>query len=142
MTCPFCRPDERKERILDRSTHCFVLLSNPRLMPGHLLVVPTRHVEQLTDLPSEERDDLFATAITWQNRLMDRLASGCDLRQHCRPFLEESALTVRHVHLHLQPRFLDDELYQHSQIHEKKLFAPCNNEEQQSMKKCLMSTPP
>ena len=115
----------------------FVMLSNPRLMPGHLLVVPKRHVETLAELNVEERRELFDTAIEFQGQIMERLAPGCDIRQHCRPFLPEGRLKVHHVHLHLLPRALNDELYQKVQKFEQEVFEEFGEEEREEMTKIL-----
>lgn len=88
-----------------------VIFSDPRLVRGHLLVIPNRHAEKLSELSPEERRDLLELAIDFQRRIMENLASGCDLEQHCRPFLPEGRLKVNHVHIHLLPRELDDEIY-------------------------------
>jgi Diadenosine tetraphosphate (Ap4A) hydrolase and other HIT family hydrolases len=93
-------------------------------MPGHLLVIPKRHVEHLHDLSLEERAELFKVVITLQQRILERFASGCDIRQHNRPFLPENDLKVDHLHVHLQPREMEDELYQKSQRFDRKVFAP------------------
>lgn len=101
-----------------------VIFSNPRLMPGHLLIIPKRHVENLLELDDEERKELFDTAIEYQQRILQRLASGCDLKQHNRPMIPENDLKVNHVHIHLQPREFEDELYLKAQIKERFLFQP------------------
>ena len=99
-----------------------VIFSNPRLMPGHLLVVPKRHVERLKELTSIEQQELFDTVIEFQQQILDKIASGCDVRINYRPFQKEDKLKVHHLHVHLQPRALFDELYEKSQIFEKDVF--------------------
>ncbi|MEK7538176.1 MAG: HIT domain-containing protein [Patescibacteria group bacterium] len=98
------------------------MFSNPRLMKGHLLVIPNRHVTKLGELTTRERRELWETVMRFQARITSRLASGCDLRQNYRPFQKQDRLKINHLHIHLQPRELKDELYRKCQIHEKKLF--------------------
>ena len=47
--CPFCvlpdRDADREYRIVARGDHGFVLLNNAPYNPGHLMVIPYRHVE-------------------------------------------------------------------------------------------------
>jgi len=91
-------------------------------MPGHLLVIPKRHVERLSELTKEERDGLLEEVVNVQEKILNSFAKGCDICQNFRPFIPDSKLKVSHLHFHLRPRELDDELYQKSQIHEKEIF--------------------
>ena len=116
MTCPFCEILETKrERIIRETPHVFAVLSSPRLMPGHMLVIPRRHTEKLSELNEEERKELFDTAIAIEERILAEFASGCDITQHYRPFISPSRLKVNHLHVHLRPRAFEDQLYQTSQ---------------------------
>ena len=121
MTCPFCNTDKEKSRMIKNGKSVFVILSNPRLVAGHLLVIPKRHVEKLSELAGEERKELFDTAIEFKNKIA-KAFSGCDMRQHYRPFIKESQTKVNHVHFHLHPRNPEDQLYKKSQLFEKDLF--------------------
>lgn len=130
MDCHFCNlPNKENTRTLEELSHTVVIFSNPRLMPGHLLVIPKRHVVHLNELNEEEREELFNTAIAYQGKILRSISSGCDLKQNNRPFLPESELKVDHVHIHLQPREFEDELYKKSQIFEKEVFKPLSQSE-------------
>lgn len=123
MLCPFCHIiNEDKDRVIKEYKTVFVIFSNPRLMKAHLLVIPKRHIEKPSQLTAEERQELFDTVLKYQDIILEKISSGCDIRQNCRPFQPESNLKVNHVHFHLQPRELYDELYQKSQIFEKEVF--------------------
>jgi diadenosine tetraphosphate (Ap4A) HIT family hydrolase len=123
MECRFCNLEEKEsERILKVFTHCTVIFSNPRLMPGHLLVIPKRHLLNLCELSEEERKELFDVTITYQEKILKHVAPGCDIKQHNRPFITENDLKVDHLHIHLQPRGFEDELYLKSQIHDIQIF--------------------
>jgi len=98
-------------------------------MPGHLLIIPKRHVLNLSELTVEEKQELFDTAIEYQEKILKSVASGCDLKQHNRPFIQENDLKVDHVHIHLQPREYEDELYLKSHIHDREIFKPLPQEE-------------
>lgn len=130
MMCRFCNIETKEiGRALTVLSHTVVVLSNPRLREGHLLVIPKRHVLNLHELSSEERAELFDTAILYQKKLMACFASGCDLKQHNRPFVTENDLKVDHVHIHLLPREFEDELYLKSQQHERAIFKPLSDTE-------------
>ncbi|MEA3453263.1 MAG: HIT family protein [Patescibacteria group bacterium] len=129
MNCPFCNIDKDKTKILADKKYTLVILSNPRLMEGHLLVIPKRHVEKLSELNEQEKKELFDTVIEYQEKTLSKLAKGCDIRQNYRPFQIEDGLKINHLHIHIQPRELEDELYQKCQIHEKNLFTKIKKEE-------------
>jgi len=129
MTCPFCNINKEKTRIIKEKDNVKVILSNPRLMPGHLLVIPKKHVEKLSELNEDEKKDLFETVIEFQEKILKTFSSGCDIRLNYRPFQKQNDLKVNHLHIHLQPRELEDELYQKCQIFETNIFNKLNQEE-------------
>lgn len=129
MACVFCEINKDFTRVIREKTLVYVAMSNPRLMKGHLLIIPRRHVEKPSELNAEERKELFDTAIEFQERIISKLSTGCDIRQHFRPFLPEGKIKVNHVHLHLLPRDFEDELYKKSLVFEKDLFQDLTEEE-------------
>lgn len=138
--CRFCEIEEKqKQRILTVRDRVVVIFSNPRLMPGHLLVIPKRHAVSLAELSAEEQKELFDTVINFQEKILKHVAAGCDIRQNNRPFLPESELTVRHVHIHLQPREFEDELYVKAQQYEKEVFKPLPEEEVRKYRELLLT---
>lgn len=56
--CPFCvlpdRDDDRANGILARSEHSYVLQNNYPYNPGHVMVIPDRHVDGWGDLSDAE----------------------------------------------------------------------------------------
>ncbi len=140
MECPFCKIglQKTKNEIITNKKFVRVIFSNPRLMPGHLLVIPKRHVERLSELNEAEKKELFETIIEFQEKILSTIASGCDIREHYRPFQQQDALKVNHIHFHLQPRELRDELYEKSQVFEKKIFQSLPSEELEELKKLLI----
>lgn len=56
--CPFCvlpaRGEDRECRIVARGDHAFVLLNNSPYNPGHVMVIPDRHVAGYADLAEAE----------------------------------------------------------------------------------------
>ena len=69
--CPFCAAPGRTDEdglIVHRGRTAYVILNLYPYNPGHLMVVPYRHVPWYTDLTDEERDEIGA--------LTDRLAHG------------------------------------------------------------------
>ena len=138
MECPFCNINLEKTRILKDGNFTRVIFSNPRLMPGHLLVVPKRHVEKISDLDEKERKELFEMIVEFQEKILSKIASGCDIRQNYRPFQKQDNLKINHLHIHLQPRENFDELYEKSQIFEKDVFKDLQSEELEEMLKIFL----
>lgn len=120
--CRFCEVDELKTRTLEESEGVRIVFSNPRLMKGHLLAIPKRHIEQPWELTTNELNELFQHIHRLQKKLSETLGTGCDMRQNYRPFLKEGRLKVDHLHFHLMPRTFQDELYEKSMIHEAAVF--------------------
>jgi len=127
--CRFCELNLEQNRILREGKFTKVIFSNPRLMPGHLLVIPKRHVVKIAELNKEEQKELFEITIEMQEKILRNISLGCDIRQNCRPFQEEDDLKVDHLHIHLIPRELFDNLYEKCQIHEKDVFERVSVEE-------------
>jgi len=98
------------------------MLSNPSLVEGHLLVIPKRHILKPSELNSEERKEIFDTVIEYQEKITEVFTPGCDIRQNYRPFQPQNDLKVDHVHFHLQPRSLDDELFAKCDTHQREIF--------------------
>lgn len=116
--------------MLKEGRHAYVIFSNPRLMPGHLLVVPKRHVEgKLQELSQEERDEVMDFVAEFQAKILEKLASGCDVRQNYKPYVENSDTHVNHMHFHLHPRELNDELHGKADVHRKPLYRDLPDEE-------------
>lgn len=118
--CPFCRlaagiEDEhvwsRASDVVYRDGHvlAFVAAAQWPNNPGHVLIVPVAHHENLYDLP----DDLGARvhAVSRRVALALKGAFGCDgvsTRQHNEPAGNQD---VWHYHLHVFPRWHGDGLY-------------------------------
>lgn len=77
--------------------------------PGHVLVVPNRHYENIYDLPIEEGGRIHQ--VVQEVALAMKRAYGCDgisTRQHNEPAGNQD---VWHYHVHVFPRYGDDDLY-------------------------------
>jgi len=136
--CPFCTILKEKQiRLFKEYNHSFLVFSDPQLMPGHLLVIPKRHVEKLSELPQEEKAELFELVEEYQEKILATIAPGCDICQNYRPFIKQGQLKVDHLHFHLRPRDNEDSLFQGAQKFEKDLFKSLSDEEFQHYKELL-----
>ena len=132
--CPFCDPTQR---VLMENANAHVLLSNPRKVPGHLLVIPKRHIEKPWELTPEEVQDIFAMIFKIEQKIIGKLGDGIDIRQNYRPFLKQSQLKVDHLHFHVIPRTLNDYIYSISGKFEDELFAELDDSEHAEVAKLL-----
>jgi diadenosine tetraphosphate (Ap4A) HIT family hydrolase len=128
--CPFCGSARTEGRILKEGEFAYVIFSNPRLMPGHLLVIPKRHIDgRVGDLSKDERDEIFDFLSEFQAKILDKVASGCDIRQNFKPYVKNSRTHVNHMHWHLQPREFKDEIYEKADVYRDPLYRDLSPEE-------------
>lgn len=119
--CPFCDVVQRVARPLPftqpgdlvyqtEQVTAFVSASWWPHNPGHVLIVPNRHAENIYELPDED-----GAAIHRASRLVAlalKAAYGChgvSTRQHNEP---GGGQDVWHYHLHVFPRYVGDQLYE------------------------------
>lgn len=132
--CPFCNA---RERVLKENDLAQVVLSNPRKVPGHFLVMPKRHIEKPWDLTNEELAAIFELIFFIEQRIIGKLGEGCDIKQNYRPFLPQSRLKKDHIHFHVYPRSLNDYLYKVAEVYETDLFADLDDLERNEVAKLL-----
>lgn len=106
MECPFCLAvaDPASPVVLSRGLSCAVLADRFPVAPGHVLVVPVRHVGRLVDLRASERFELMSA-------VFDRAAlmqSECDALTVGVNDGPAAGQTIPHVHVHLIPRHAGD----------------------------------
>ncbi|MFF1353364.1 HIT family protein [Streptomyces sp. NPDC058297] len=108
--CPFCRiaAGTGPARLVSTGQDVIAFLPLRPVHPGHVLVVPRRHLEDIWDL-----DEATATAVS---RTVLRVAHA--VRAVFRPdglnVIQSSGAaatqTVPHLHVHVVPRFTDDRM--------------------------------
>jgi diadenosine tetraphosphate (Ap4A) HIT family hydrolase len=132
--CPFCSP---LERIVKQNDSAQIILSDPRKVPGHILVNPKRHVEKPWELTAKELEDIYELIFFVEQRIIGKLGDGVDVRQNYRPFMKQSALKIDHVHFHVIPRSLEDYIYTVAEKYETDLFAELDDDEREAVTKLL-----
>jgi len=132
--CPFCNSDDQpvKENELAKA-----VLSDPHKVPGHVLVMPKRHIEQPWEITPEELQAVFDLIFFVEQRFMDKLGSGIDIRQSYRPFKRQDGLKVNHALFHVIPRSPDDYIFTVSEKFEKELYADLDDLERKEVTKLL-----
>lgn len=128
--CPFCNADER---ILKQNELAQAVLSDPHKVPGHLLVMPKRHIEQPWELTQDELASVFDLIFELEQKLLGKLGDGFDIRQNYRPYRPQNDLKVNHVLFHLIPRSEGDYIYQVAEQYEQDLFAELDDMERDAV---------
>lgn len=100
--CPFCQP----EMVALQNRLAFALFDRSPVTPGHMLLIPRRHVADWFETSAKERTDLMALADEARALLIqDRQPDGFNLGVNVGV---AAGQTVFHVHLHLIPRYTGD----------------------------------
>jgi len=106
MTCPFCDIPAR-DRLLETDLVIGFLDRYP-VSPGHMLLVPRRHVPTWFDATDDERTALVRAidaAVELIERRSARTPDGYNVGFNAG---EAAGQTVMHLHLHVIPRFGGD----------------------------------
>jgi ATP adenylyltransferase len=104
MECPFCRPGERN--LLYEDNLVRILLDSYPANRGHLLVVPRRHVESWWELREEEKGALLrGVELAMEALKMALKPDGFNVGVNLG---EAAGQTVRHIHIHVIPRWNGD----------------------------------
>jgi len=102
--CPFCAPPP--DQVLIEGSVARVLTDTHPLNPGHVLVVPRRHVASWFDATTAEREEMLRLGDDARRILAERHSpDGFNLG------INDGAAagqTVPHLHLHLIPRYRGD----------------------------------
>jgi histidine triad (HIT) family protein len=118
--CPFCAlaagiSDEqlhsRQQDIVlqNESVLAFIASHWHQNNPGHVLVIPRAHYENIYDLPNEIGAKIFEVSKRIAMALKKAYdCEGVSTRQHNEPAGHQD---VWHYHLHIFPRYADDQLY-------------------------------
>lgn len=108
--CIFCELPKRSDEdalIVHRAQHCFIILNAFPYTSGHIMIVPTAHVDQLQKLPPETAQEMMSLAQQMEGVLRavyhpDGLNLGMNLGAAA------GAGVAAHVHLHMLPRWIAD----------------------------------
>lgn len=90
--------------------------------PGHVIVVPNEHFENIYDLPDELGAHIYSVARKIATKIKELYAcDGITLLQNNEPAGGQHAF---HYHLHIFPRYENDDLHKH--MDNKQLADPDN----------------
>lgn len=100
--CPFCTPDVVARAVAYQGT-VFALYDLYPVTPGHMLIIPNRHVDDWFALNDIERRDAEVLLLRLRERLQcgDPEISGFNIGINSG---KSAGQTIFHAHIHLIPR--------------------------------------
>jgi len=110
-SCIFCEVqkagNDEKVRITYRGEHCFVILNTYPYTPGHVMIVPYSHLDELQKLPSLAAQEMMALSQRMEGVLRDLYKpDGVNLGMNIGK--AAGAGVAGHIHMHVLPRWVAD----------------------------------
>jgi ATP adenylyltransferase len=109
--CIFCDlpklGDDAKARIVHRAKHCFIILNTFPYTPGHSMIVPYAHLDELRNLPSDAAQEMMELSQKMESALRtlykpDGVNLGMNIGKAA------GAGVAGHIHMHILPRWVAD----------------------------------
>lgn len=109
--CVFCEAakeqDDAKSRIVFRGKQCFVILNTFPYTPGHVMIVPYVHLDELRKLPSNAANEMIALSQRMETVLRELYhPDGVNLGMNIGK--AAGAGIAGHIHMHVLPRWVAD----------------------------------
>lgn len=109
--CIFCdlpkQNDDVKTRIVYRGEHCFIILNTYPYTPGHVMIVPYEHLNELRKLPSPAAHEMMNECQRMENILRELYhPDGVNLGMNIGA--AAGAGVAGHIHMHALPRWVAD----------------------------------
>jgi ATP adenylyltransferase len=109
--CVFCDAaaanDDAKTRIVYRGQHCFVILNTYPYTPGHVMIVPYAHLDELCNLPPKAANEMMALSQRMESVLRELYhPDGINLGMNIGK--AAGAGIAGHIHMHVLPRWVAD----------------------------------
>jgi ATP adenylyltransferase len=110
-SCIFCdllkAEDDVKARIVHRGQHCFVVLNTYPYTPGHVMVVPFAHLDELQKLPVEVAHEMMDLSQKME-RVLRQLYTPDGINLGMNIGKAAGAGVAGHIHMHVLPRWVAD----------------------------------
>ncbi len=100
--CPFCRESTVEGQAVYQGTHLMVLANWTPVLPGHLMIIPRRHVVRVSELNPEELVE-FGDVVGRIQEAFQRVYGSSDMLL-CAQDGVKAGQTVYHMHFHAIPR--------------------------------------
>jgi len=109
--CIFCDlpklGDDAKARIVHRGQNCYVVLNTFPYTPGHVMVVPFAHLDELQKLPSAAAHEMMDLSQQME-RVLRQLYKPDGVNLGMNIGKAAGAGVAGHVHMHVLPRWVAD----------------------------------
>jgi len=104
MNCPFCLTED--PRIILSNSHAVAIYDGFPVSPGHVLIIPKRHIASFFEATSEEQIALIDLLKEMQRVVQaERNPDGYNIGINIG---EAAGQTIMHLHIHLIPRYAGD----------------------------------
>jgi ATP adenylyltransferase len=109
--CVFCdapkEKDDAKVFIVHRGEHCFVILNAYPYTPGHVMIVPYTHLDELRKLSAEAAQEMMTLSQRMESVLRELYhPDGINLGMNIGK--AAGAGIAGHIHMHVLPRWVAD----------------------------------
>jgi ATP adenylyltransferase len=109
--CVFCdapkKNDDAKTYIVHRGEHGFIILNAYPYTPGHVMVVPYEHLDELRKLPTDAANEMIALSQRMETVLRELYhPDGINLGMNIGK--AAGAGIAGHIHMHVVPRWVAD----------------------------------
>ncbi len=109
--CVFCEAaksgDDARSYIVYRGVHCFVILNAYPYTPGHVMVVPYEHLDELRKLAPEAAHEMIGLSQRMESVLRELYhPDGINLGMNIGK--AAGAGIAGHIHMHVLPRWVAD----------------------------------
>ncbi len=109
--CVFCEApkvnDDAKTHIVFRGEHCYVILNAYPYTPGHVMVVPYVHLDELQKLPRDAANEMIGLSQRMETVLRELYhPDGINLGMNIGK--AAGAGIAGHIHMHVLPRWVAD----------------------------------
>jgi ATP adenylyltransferase len=109
--CVFCEAakgtDDAKAFVVYRGKSCFVILNAFPYTPGHVMIVPYAHLDELQKLPTEAANEMIALSQRMETVLRELYhPDGINLGMNIGK--AAGAGIAGHIHMHVLPRWVAD----------------------------------
>jgi ATP adenylyltransferase len=109
--CVFCeaakQKDDAKSGIVYRGKDCFIILNTFPYTPGHVMVVPYAHLDELQKLPHKAANEMMELSQRMETVLRELYhPDGINLGMNIGK--AAGAGIAGHIHMHVLPRWIAD----------------------------------
>ena len=105
--CPFCADPGVQERLIIKNKFAKAFPTNIPVVPGHVLIVPIRHVAAFEEMTTEEQNAIFKLRNLLKSALREMF--GAEGFHYAWNEGEAAGQSISHFHLHMIPRKKGDE---------------------------------